>query len=137
MVGNVGEYVGSLPVVVPATLVASFFVAMLVTPIMCVWLLRENATEDVVKVTGNANNIPRYDRVMGWCLDHKAIVLSTSLVLFIASLGIIPVIGNQFFPSGSRDQFFIKIWLPEGSPIAKTSRVAEQSAFHFHNRYCL
>jgi len=126
MVGNVGEYVGSLPVVVPATLVASFFVAMLVTPIMCVWLLRENATEDVVKVTGNANTIPRYDRVMGWCLDHKAIVLSSSLVLFIASLGIIPVIGNQFFPSGSRDQFFIKIWLPEGSPIAKTSQVAEQ-----------
>ncbi|MEE8233921.1 MAG: efflux RND transporter permease subunit, partial [Gammaproteobacteria bacterium] len=126
MVGDVGEYVGSLPVVVPATLVASFFVAMLVTPIMCVWLLRGNATEDVVKDTGNTIDIPRYDRVMGWCLDHKAIVLSSSLVLFIDSLGIIPVIGNQFFPSGSRDQFFIKIWLPEGSPIAATSQVAEQ-----------
>jgi multidrug efflux pump subunit AcrB len=126
MVGNVGEYVGSLPVVVPATLTASFFVAMLVTPIMCVWLLRENATEDVVKDTGNTTDIPRYDRVVGWCLDHKAIVLSSSLALFIASLGIVPVIGNQFFPSGSRDQFFLKIWLPEGSPIAATSQVAEQ-----------
>lgn len=46
--------------------------------------------------------------------------------MFIASLGIILVIGNQFFPSGSRDQFFIKIWLPEGSPIAATSRIAKQ-----------
>jgi len=95
----------------------------LVTPIMCVLLLSGNATEADVKVTGN---IPRYDLVMGWCLDHKAIVLSSSLVLFIASLGIIPVIGNQFFPSGARDQFFIKIWLPEGSPISATSQVAEQ-----------
>ncbi len=30
----------SLPVVVATTLAASYFVAMLVTPIMCVWLLK-------------------------------------------------------------------------------------------------
>ena len=40
IVGNVGEYVSSLPVVVAATLGASFFVAMLVTPLMCAWLLK-------------------------------------------------------------------------------------------------
>jgi len=126
MVGNVGEYVGSLPIVVPVTLVASFFVAMLVTPIMCVWLLKENAIENINKNTGQTREIPRYDRAISWCLDHKAIVLGSSLVLFVASLGIIPIIGNQFFPSGARDQFFVKVWLPEGSPIAATSQVAEQ-----------
>jgi len=126
MVGNVGEYVGSLPIVVPATLIASFFVAMLVTPIMCVWLLKDNSSKDVANNTERVNKIPLYDRIISWCLDNKAIVLGSSLVLFISSLAIIPVIGNQFFPSGSRDQFFIKVWLPEGSPIETTSEVARQ-----------
>lgn len=124
MVGNVGEYIGSLPVVVPATLIASFFVAMLVTPIMCVWLLKENSSENIIINTAQVDKIPQYDRIISWCLDNKAIVLGFSLVLFITSLGIVPIIGNQFFPSGSRDQFFIKVWLPEGSPIEETSKVA-------------
>ena len=45
-------------------------------------------------------------------------------VAFLLSLSLLPVIGSQFFPAGSRDQFFIKVWLPEGSPIAATSEAA-------------
>lgn len=126
MVGNVGEYVGSLPIVVPATLLASFFVAMLVTPIMCVWLLNEKSSNNDENLKEQQNKTPLYDRILSWCLDNKVLVLGISFLLFISSLGIIPVIGNQFFPSGARDQFFIKVWLPEGSPIEATSDVARQ-----------
>ena len=45
---------------------------------------------------------------------------------FVASLLLLPVIGSQFFPAGSRDQFFIKVWLPEGAPIGATADVAQQ-----------
>ena len=38
--GDVGEFVASLPVVVATTLAVSYLVAMLVTPIMSVWLLK-------------------------------------------------------------------------------------------------
>ena len=43
--GNVGEYVSSLPVVVASTLAMSYFVAMLVTPLMCVWLLKVDGSD--------------------------------------------------------------------------------------------
>jgi len=54
------------------------------------------------------------------------VVLGLVGMAFIGSLTLIPVIGSQFFPAGARDQFFIKIWLPEGSTIESTSAVARQ-----------
>ncbi len=123
MVGNVGEYVSSLPVVVAATLGSSFFVGMLVTPLMCWGLLKPpdpaEARQDTPK------RPPTYDRVIAWCLDHQAAVLGLALIVFMGSLSIVPVIGTQFFPASTRDQFYIKVWLPEGSPIGAASRVAQ------------
>ena len=126
IVGNVGEYVASLPVVVAATLGSSFFVAMLVTPIMCAWLLKVPAFVEAEENDGQPTAPPLYDRVMSWCLDRKGVVLGSATVVFLGSLLLLPVIGSQFFPSGLRDQFFIKVWLPEGSPIGATSRIARE-----------
>jgi len=80
IVGNVGEYVASLPVVVTATLAASYFVAMLVTPIMCVWLLK---VPDTSKVNSNWRILERYDQLIHWSLDHKGIVLASAGGLFL------------------------------------------------------
>ena len=123
IVGNVGEYVASLPVVVTATLAASYFVAMLVTPIMCVWLLKVPESDSAQP---KWSVLERYDQLIHWCLDHKTTVLALAGALFLCSLLLLPIIGSQFFPSGSRDQFFIKVWLPEGSTIANSSEVAKE-----------
>ncbi len=143
IIGNVGEYVASLPVVVAATLGCSYLVAMFVTPIMCVWLLvppedgvsqnrllkRISAGLRVVfrrpikHSEKNQKGTSTYDRILNWCLNHKAIVLGAVVVVFASSLTLLPIIGTQFFPAGSRDQFFIKVWLPEGSPITSTEKV--------------
>ena len=123
--GNVGEYVASLPVVVATTLAVSFFVAMLVTPIMCLWLLKvdDSANQESSRV---ARMLDRYDAAIRWCLQRPGKVSAMAGVGFLMSLALLPVIGSQFFPSGSRDQFFIKVWLPEGSPISATADLARQ-----------
>ena len=45
IVGNTGEYVRSLPIVVSVTLLMSYLVAMMVTPILCTWLLKPQRAE--------------------------------------------------------------------------------------------
>ncbi|MGC1951452.1 MAG: efflux RND transporter permease subunit, partial [Gammaproteobacteria bacterium] len=125
IVGNVGEYVSSLPVVVTATLVMSYVIAMLVTPIMCVWLLKVDET-GVSSKTGAARWLGRYDAAIRWCLERPGKVVAGASIVFLLSLALLLMIGSQFFPAGSRDQYFIKIWLPEGSPIAATSEVARR-----------
>ncbi len=125
LVGDVGEYVASLPIVVATTLAVSFFVAMLVTPIMCVWLLKpdESKDQDNSRVT---HLLERYDAAIRWCLERPGKVSATAGVVFLLSLLLLPAIGSQFFPAGSRDQFFIKVWLPEGSPISATADVTRR-----------
>ena len=125
MTGDVGEYVASLPVVVATTLVVSFFVAMLVTPIMCVWLLKLDESEDK-NDSRVAGLMERYEAAIHWCLARPGKISAMAGVAFLMSLMLLPIIGSQFFPAGSRDQFFIKIWLPEGSPISATADVAKQ-----------
>ena len=126
IVGNVGEYVSSLPVVVSMTLAASYFVALLVTPIMCWWLLYPPEQGDAQSRGLTERLFDGYERLMHLILRRKGVVLGVVGVALIGSLMLIPVIGSQFFPAGARDQFFIKIWLPEGSTIESTSMVARQ-----------
>lgn len=123
MSGGAGEYIRSLPIVVSVTLIASYIVAMCVTPLMCMSFLKvpKDSSAQTVSRPGRA-----YESVVLWCLHHKAVVLIIAFVGFIASLNLIPLIGSQFFPSGERDQFFIDIWLPEGTPIEATDRKVKQ-----------
>ena len=121
MAGDVGEYVSSLPVVVALTLSASYFVGMIVTPIMCAWLLKPDQKPE--NRPASSTLLERYDQVITWCMKRPARVLATAGALFLASLTLLPIIGTQFFPSGSRDQCFVKVWLPEGTGIAATSRI--------------
>jgi multidrug efflux pump subunit AcrB len=123
--GDVGEYVASLPVVVATTLAASYFVAMLVTPIMCVWLLKPDAGEDQ-RDSRMTHMLDWYDAAIRWCLQRPGKVSATAGAVFLMSLLLLPLIGSQFFPAGSRDQFFIKVWLPEGSPISATLDVTRR-----------
>ncbi len=98
---------------------------MLVTPIMCMWLLKSDDSEDPEdsRVT---RMLERYDAAIRWCLQRPGKVSATAGAVLLLSLLLLPVIGSQFFPAGSRDQFFVKVWLPEGSPISATADVARQ-----------
>lgn len=125
IIGNVGEYVGSLPVVVAVTLASSFFVALLVTPIMSAWLLKPPAVDKRQAPQESPVGPPLYDRIISWSLERRGIVLGSALTVFAGSLLLLPIIGSQFFPSALRDQFFVKVWLPEGSPIAMTADIAK------------
>jgi len=146
IVGGSGEYMRSLPIVVAMTLAVSYLVAMMVTPIMCLWLLKPKhaETQPHVGVLGRlVALIPRrggaptaaaaparqgavYDKLIRWCLAHKLTTMGAAAAAVIGSLSLVPLIGNQFFPGGIRDQFWVHVWLPEGSSIAATSAKARE-----------
>jgi multidrug efflux pump subunit AcrB len=127
--GNMGEYIRSLPIVVASTLIASYLVAMLVAPLMCYLLLdpgklrrKHLAREARRKESGPG----RFDRIVTWCVRHPAIVLGIAAAVFLGSLGLSRVIGDQFFPQGERDQFFLKVWLPESASFRANERICRE-----------
>ncbi|MEO0477996.1 MAG: efflux RND transporter permease subunit [Planctomycetota bacterium] len=120
--GETGEYMRSLPVVVSATLLTSYLVAMAISPLMCAIVLRPTAARKE-----NGSRLTRaYTRLVKTAVSRRLLTLGLAGAAVAGSIGLVPVIGSQFFPGGVRDQFFVDITLPNGSSLAATERVVEQ-----------
>ncbi|HET9229452.1 MAG TPA: efflux RND transporter permease subunit, partial [Thermoanaerobaculia bacterium] len=63
-----------------------------------------------------------YPPALSWALRSKALVLGLALVLFVASLFLIPVLGVNLVPSFSQGEFYFQVELPEGTPLESTDR---------------
>ena len=67
----------------------------------------------------------RYNKRLDFALLHPKTIIISSVMVFIVSLGLFPLVGISFFPKAEKPQFMININLPEGSSIDKTDRVAK------------
>ncbi|MEM7307943.1 MAG: efflux RND transporter permease subunit [Planctomycetota bacterium] len=120
--GGTGEYIRSLPIVVSTTLLASYFVAMTVTPILCYWILKPGKAEE--RKEGPLLRL--YGATISFCLRAKALTLAAAAAAVAGAVLLVPFIGNQFFPGGVHDQFFVHFRLPHGSTLAQTTAIVEQ-----------
>ena len=126
-VGGTGEYTLSLGQVVIILLLGSWFLAMYVTPVMCVRFMK------VKPVTGTGATDPydtavyrTYRRFLETVLHNRLVVLGT-LVAFLVGAGYaFNFVEKSFFPPGDRNQFLVYLDLPAGSHINKTASAVGQ-----------
>lgn len=119
--GRVGDFIYSLPVVVVASLVSSRIVSMTFIPLLGYYLLRGQQGFEAGGQEGRKARIAGlYRRFCTWCLDHKAIVLSTCGVLLALGMAAIPLLGTSFFPKDIHDVFTVNVYLAEGTPLRET-----------------
>ncbi|MEM9914108.1 MAG: efflux RND transporter permease subunit [Planctomycetota bacterium] len=120
--GATGEFMRSLPIVVSATLISSYLVAMTVTPMMCSWILRPKKQ--------HANKTSRigelYTKLIHRCVSYRVITLSAATLAVFMALGLMPVVGTAFFPGGVRDQLFVHVNTPVGTSLEATEAIVAQ-----------
>ncbi len=118
---SVGIYCQSLPIVVMIVLSASFFVSMTLVPVSCVALIKPKEK----KKSSSPNIFARlYPRILGVALRFKYLTLASMVGLLIF---VLPLAGNlpkMFFPASDRAQFYFDLYMPEGTDIRETRRVA-------------
>ncbi|MFT4605371.1 MAG: HAE1 family hydrophobic/amphiphilic exporter-1 [Rhodothermales bacterium] len=61
----------------------------------------------------------RYMPVLRWSLDHRGTVLMTALLIFAASLTLVPSLGIELIPQLAQDEFNVEMRLPPGTPLAE------------------
>ena len=61
-----------------------------------------------------------YNRIIIWAMQHRKKVLISGVLAFVAGIGILSLVRQQFFPLAERDQFVMDVWLPEGTRIEAT-----------------
>ena len=128
--GGTGEYVFSLGAVIAIVLLASWFLAMFMTPAMCVWFMKVKPSET------QANGADRYDtRVyrsyksfLTAMLNYRTIVIAILVSALVASGWAFRFVVQEFFPNGDRNQFLIYLDLPAGTRVDKTAEQAQQLA---------
>ena len=101
------------------SLLSSLFVAILVIPTFYDSMFgkkKKIAREDFksVQVTGYGNFLRKV-------LQHKTLVIGSSIGLLIFSICLIPFIGTEFMPRAEGKTFSITVKLPEGTRLERTA----------------
>jgi multidrug efflux pump subunit AcrB len=65
----------------------------------------------------------RYGAALGWALSNRPTVIAAFLVLVIASAGLIPFLGQDFFPQVDGGQIRLHVRAPAGTRIEETEQI--------------
>jgi multidrug efflux pump subunit AcrB len=133
---GVAKYLFSaLALTVVLAMLASYLVAMTVIPIYCArFLTGETAREEEHGGKGLLGRFGRayerfagyYESVLSRALDHKAIVVGSIALVFVASLLVYPLLGTELFPTTDSGQFIIDYRVPPGTRIELTEAITER-----------
>ncbi|MGQ9426552.1 efflux RND transporter permease subunit [Gilvimarinus sp. F26214L] len=125
---GVGEFAGNIFWVLAYALLASWLVAVVFTPYLGVKLLPsiKNAQPSERELY-DTPSYHRLRRLIHTCVQRRKIVVgSTVALLGLAILAMAGPVQQQFFPGSDRPEVLVDIYMPEGSSIAATDRVARR-----------
>ncbi|HEX3742523.1 MAG TPA: efflux RND transporter permease subunit [Bryobacteraceae bacterium] len=120
----------AMALAVAISLFVSYFVAMTVIPLFCSRFLKGVHHTPEEARTGRGFNarfnrgftrlLDLYERSVRGVLRRPALTVGGLMLLFVASLGIYPMLGLAFFPRTDAGQFTINLKVPTGSRIEGT-----------------
>ncbi len=126
--GQTGEYVFSLPMVVTILLLGSWFLAMYMTPSMCVWFMKVKPKTQA----GEAEEPPKpnrftlaFTKLLRLALRMRLVVIALTIALLagagVAASGLV----KSFFGTSERNQILVYVDLPAGYRISATQETVE------------
>src|SRR5437667_1025214 len=117
-----GEYTSNMFWIVGVALIASWVVAVVLTPYLGVQLL-----PDIKKHEGGHEAIydtPRYNRfrqLLGFVIRRKWLVAGSVIGAFLVAVLGMGVVKKQFFPTSDRPEVLVEVQMPYGTSIEQTS----------------
>ncbi len=128
--GMASEFTRSIFAVVTISLLISWVVSVMVTPLFGYKLIRIKAP-----AAGSGHEQAMYDtrfyrifkQTLVWCLNRRRLVLGLTVLCFIGSLGLSIFVKQEFFPASIRPELIVELRLPEGA----SQRAMEREANRF------
>ncbi len=121
-------------------MLASYLLSRTLVPTMSKYLLKEHDDAETVRNRSSRNPFTlfhsgfealfngfrnSYLRLLTLCVDHAAVFLVLFLVFTLASLGLTPWLGQDFFPSVDSGQFKIHVRAHTGTRIEETAALCD------------
>lgn len=124
MSGVVGQFFSQFGWTAAISVFISLLVARLVTPMMAAYILKPKRHEEE---TFGAM-MKRYLSVVRWTLNHRAITLVATIVLFIGSLSLTKMLPGSFLPPDDSNQTQVTLELTPDATLDDTTRISEMTA---------
>ncbi|WP_026973275.1 efflux RND transporter permease subunit [Aliagarivorans marinus] len=115
---EVAEFSISVWQVMSSSLLFSWGVAMVLTPVMCIWWL---SPKDGEHNTSNDKRNSPYRQAVAWTVANPMKALAGLIPLLVATAIAIPHVPVNFMPGSARPIVFLDYWLPNGSDNQQTS----------------
>jgi multidrug efflux pump subunit AcrB len=118
-----GEYVRSLAQVIAITLLSSWVLCLTVTPLLCFYFLKAEASghHDPDSDHHYDTRFYRiYRGILGGLLRNRLLFMAGIIIAFVLAVQAFSLVPQQFFPNSERNQFMIVVNLPAGTPIDRT-----------------
>ena len=115
---NAGEFTFTLFVVIAVSLVVSWIVAVLFTPLLGVTILPATLKAHH-ETKGRAART--FSRLLVVCMQHRWTTIGVTVGAFLLALVGMQFVQQQFFPSSDRDELIIDWNLPQNASIADTN----------------
>jgi len=124
------EILGNLFVVIGVALIASWLVAVLLTPYLSFKLLKVKHKGEQQIQASNIDSFAMYQsdfynqfrRLIAWCMSHKKLVLWTTTLLFLLTIVGMQSVRMEFFPGNDRPEALVDVWFPEGTSYQQMER---------------
>ena len=129
--GTTGEFIRALPLTVSIALLCSYIVAMLLTPLLSMAMIKTGLKGKIKKSTRRSPlDVMQsgYEWLMQLAMPRKALTLTIAAAAFVLGVVMMSGIPSRFFPSAERDQFVVDVWTPEGTRVESTDSVVERVA---------
>jgi len=115
---NAGEFTFTLFVVIAVSLIVSWVVAVLFTPLLGVTILPATMKSHHDK-KGRFSRL--FSRVLDLCMRRRWITIAVTILVFLVSVVGMGFVQQQFFPSSDRNELVVDWNLPQNASIAETS----------------
>jgi multidrug efflux pump len=113
---NAGEYTFSIFQVVGISLMLSWIVAVIFTPLLAYKILPEHphgaGDEDAVY---QRPLYAKFRRLVNACLERRRAVVAGTVALFVLSVVLFRFVPQQFFPASNRPELMVDLWLPQAA----------------------
>ncbi|MEI8394715.1 MAG: efflux RND transporter permease subunit [Rhodospirillaceae bacterium] len=116
-----GEYTFSIFAVIAIALVASWFVAVIFSPLLGVWLLKRPKTAHSEQPGAI---MALFRRVLLSAMRARRRTIALTLAVFALSLVGMLFVPRQFFPSSDRPELLVDLKLPQNASVQATREVS-------------
>jgi len=131
--GAPGEFIRAMSFTVAIALMVSFAVAMLLTPMLALTLVKTGLHQAPnASSTTKQRRTPldvmqaAYERVMTLAMPRKRWTVVGAVLAFVAGLALMSRVPYRFFPMNERDQLIVDLWMPAGTRLAGTDEVLQR-----------